>query len=152
NPDLITANASANSVTVLTNNGSGGFVLSASYAVGSGPSPLYSGPSSITAADVNGHGKVDLISANFSTSPLTVFANNGNRRLRAPPSAERGRRAFFGCGGGCQRRWQGGSDQRKFPRRHALSADQQWQRRFCARLLAARKPRYYFGGSSGCQR
>ena len=42
---------------MLTNNGSGGFVLAATLSVGSGPD-------SVVAADVNGDGKVDLISAN----------------------------------------------------------------------------------------
>jgi hypothetical protein len=73
-PDLITANASDNTLTVLTNNGSGGFVISGTYKVSNGPN----GPTCVTAADINGDGKVDLISANTDDSTLTVLTNNGN--------------------------------------------------------------------------
>ena len=70
-PDLISANINANTLTVLTNNGSGGFVIASSPGVGSGPY-------SVTAADVNGDGKPDLISANVNASTLTVLTNNGS--------------------------------------------------------------------------
>jgi len=56
---------------VLTNNGSGGFVLASSPSVGNAPD-------SVCAADVNGDGKVDLISANHDDSTLTVLTNNGS--------------------------------------------------------------------------
>jgi len=65
---LISANANANSLTVLTNNGRGGFGLSASPSVGSNPT-------SVTAADVNGDGQTDLISANANANSLTVLTN-----------------------------------------------------------------------------
>ena len=72
--DLICANGQDGTLSVLTNNGSGGFVLSGTYPVGSGPT-------SVTVADVNGDGKVDLISANWGSSgqgnTLTVYTNNG---------------------------------------------------------------------------
>jgi len=69
-PDLISANAIANTLTVLTNTGSGDFALSSSPGVGNGPL-------SITAVDVNGDGNVDLISANYSANTLTVVTNTG---------------------------------------------------------------------------
>jgi hypothetical protein len=47
------------------------FAPAVSYAVGSGPT-------SVAAADVNGDGKVDLISANYNTNSLTVLTNNGS--------------------------------------------------------------------------
>jgi hypothetical protein len=56
---------------VLTNNGNGGFGLDATLTVGSGPA-------SVIAADVNGDGKPDLISANAYDGTLTVFTNNGD--------------------------------------------------------------------------
>jgi len=69
-PDLISANNGANTLTVLTNNGSGGFVLASSPAVGTGPE-------SVVAADVTGDGKPDLISANNGAGTLTVLTNDG---------------------------------------------------------------------------
>ena len=72
--DLICANRADSTVSVLTNNGSGKFALSGTYPVGSGPVL-------VTAADVNGDGKVDLITANWSESAghtLTVLTNNGS--------------------------------------------------------------------------
>jgi hypothetical protein len=72
--DLISANfgiGSGNTLTVLTNNGSGSFGSNATYTVGSGPV-------CVTAADVNGDGKVDLISANNNGFSLTVLTNDGS--------------------------------------------------------------------------
>src|SRR6266568_5027479 len=54
--DLISANQTDFTLSVLTNDGSGGFVLAATLGIG-----LY--PVAVTAADLNGDGKVDLISA-----------------------------------------------------------------------------------------
>jgi hypothetical protein len=71
NVDIICANFADDTLTVLTNNGSGGFAVSGTYAVG------YL-PMSVTAADVNGDGKVALISANFGDDTLTVLTNDGS--------------------------------------------------------------------------
>jgi len=53
---------------VLTNNGSGGFGAAGTFAVGN--SPYF-----VTAADVNGDGKVDLISANEGDNTLSILTN-----------------------------------------------------------------------------
>ena len=69
-PDLISVNNLANTLTVLTNSGSGGFHSNATYTVGGGPL-------AVIAADVNGDGKPDLISANNLANTLTVLTNKG---------------------------------------------------------------------------
>lgn len=53
---------------VFTNDGGGHFGLACSQVVGNG---------SVTTADVNGDGKVDLINANYYNDSLTVLTNNG---------------------------------------------------------------------------
>ena len=70
--DLITANygnGSGNTLSVLTNNRSGGFSLAASPVVGHGVH-------AVVAADVNNDGWVDLISANIADNTLSVLTND----------------------------------------------------------------------------
>ena len=87
--DLISANYnSAGTLTVLTNNGSGGFGFNASLTVGSAPA-------SVVAADVNGDGKLDLISANAGPSTLTVLTNNGSGGFGSNATLNVGSEPFF---------------------------------------------------------
>jgi hypothetical protein len=60
-----------NTLEVLTNNGSGGFALSSSVAVGEGPN-------AVVIADVNGDGKMDLVCLNEFDNTLEVLTNNGS--------------------------------------------------------------------------
>jgi hypothetical protein len=72
-PDLILAmeQLSGGGVAVLTNNGSGGFAVSCFYSMPSSPIEL-------TAADVDGDGQVDIVTANgVSLSTLYVLTNSG---------------------------------------------------------------------------
>jgi hypothetical protein len=72
--DLISADSSpnpgGNTLSVCTNDGSGRFVRAAAYPVGNNPC-------GVVAADVNGDGYVDLVSANFQDNTLTVLTNDG---------------------------------------------------------------------------
>ncbi|MGB8368208.1 MAG: FG-GAP repeat domain-containing protein [Limisphaerales bacterium] len=66
--DLICANSLDNTLSVLLNDGSGGFVLAGNYFVGNYPL-------SVVAADVNGDGRMDLISANNYDDTLSVLTS-----------------------------------------------------------------------------
>ena len=68
--DLVTANYDANTLTVLTNNGRGGFALAGTLNVGQNPY-------SVVAANVKGYGKIDLICGKANGPTLSVFTNNG---------------------------------------------------------------------------
>jgi FG-GAP-like repeat len=85
-PDLISTDGST--LAVVTNNGSGGFVLSATYSVGPGISW-------VAAADVNGDGSIDLICPNFSTGTLLVLTNNGSGLFASNASYTVGTQPFF---------------------------------------------------------
>jgi hypothetical protein len=74
-PDLICANSSDGTLTVLTNNNQSGFGIYTNITVGSGS---YSFPYCVAVADVNGDGYPDLISANEADGTLTILTNSGN--------------------------------------------------------------------------
>ena len=66
--DLVSAGRAANVLTVLTNNGSGGFAVATNLATGNAPQAVLS-------ADLNTDGKADLVSANQDGDSLTVILN-----------------------------------------------------------------------------
>ena len=70
-PDLISANAVDRALVIFTNNGNGIFFTNAIYKLNANPNPVC-----VVAADVNGDGWPDLISANQNNT-LTVLTNNG---------------------------------------------------------------------------
>jgi hypothetical protein len=71
--DLITANENGNTLSVLTNNGSGVFGSNATYSVGF--------PTAVVAVDVNGDSNVDLICTDELASMLSVLTNNGSGKF-----------------------------------------------------------------------
>jgi FG-GAP-like repeat/EF hand len=78
--DLITANESVNTLSVLTNNGSGIFVNNQKrppYGY-----PVGNSPTAVVAADVNGDGKMDLICTDEGGAALTVLTNDGSGAFR----------------------------------------------------------------------
>jgi autotransporter-associated beta strand protein len=85
-PDLVVANETypTGSVSVLLGNGTGTFQSPTSYAAG----PL---SIAVAAADLNGDGRADLVTANYNGSgSLSVFLNNGNGTFKGARSYSTG--------------------------------------------------------------
>ena len=71
-PDLLVANSSSNSTGVLLGTGTGTFGAAATYSVGAN-----SQPSDIYVADVNGDGKLDVLTANYGNNMVGVLLGTG---------------------------------------------------------------------------
>lgn len=69
--DVVTANAGADTISVLLGDGLGGFASPVSYATGSQPK-------SVTLGDVNGDTKLDAVTANQGDSTISVLLGNGD--------------------------------------------------------------------------
>jgi hypothetical protein len=69
-PDIITANAFDNSVSIFAGNGNGTFQPQQSVSVGSRPY-------SVALADLTGDGRLDIITANYRNSSVSVLLNTG---------------------------------------------------------------------------
>ena len=70
-PDLVTANDSRGTVSVLAGNGEGSFQTQPAFGVGADPLAL-------SDADLNGDGHPDLVSANAATNTVSVLLGNGD--------------------------------------------------------------------------
>jgi hypothetical protein len=83
--DLIAAGGGVGfgALTVMTNNGSGGFAVASTWTVGDNPH-------AVVAADINGDGKTDLISANAYGTTATVLTNIGGGSFTLASSPEIG--------------------------------------------------------------
>ena len=70
-PDLVTANYTANNVSVLLGDGSGGFGSATNFPVGTTPW-------SVTVGDLNRDGNPDLVTANYLSDRISVLLGNGS--------------------------------------------------------------------------
>jgi hypothetical protein len=82
-PDALTANYNLSTLGVLLGDGAGGFTLQNAISTGAN-----SGPYNIATADVNGDGKLDALTTNYSGITLGVLLGNGagGFALQATPS------------------------------------------------------------------
>lgn len=74
--DLVNANSNSGTVSVSLGNGDGTFQPRTTYAVEPGL-PGY-GPIAVVIGDVNGDGKPDLVTADYSVNAVSVLLGNGN--------------------------------------------------------------------------
>ena len=73
-PELVVTNRHTNTVSVLLNNGNGGFALKSRYATGLAPS-------AVAASDFNRDGKPDIVVANSGSDSVSIFLGNGDGSL-----------------------------------------------------------------------
>jgi hypothetical protein len=74
-PDIVTANRSDNSVSVLLDNGDGSYQTKETYATGRLPI-------SVAVADLNGDGIPDIVTANYGGSAVSILEGNGDGTFR----------------------------------------------------------------------
>jgi hypothetical protein len=77
--DIVTTDPKDNGVTVVLNNGHGGFGAPTFYSTGPG-----SDPQGLALADLSGNGKLDLVVADTGTNSVSVFMGNGDGTFQAP--------------------------------------------------------------------
>ena len=78
--DLAACNFNSNNLSVRLNNGSGVFLTPTT----GGTVSVGTGPEHLALADVNGDGHLDLLSANFGSSQVSVRLNNGSGVFATP--------------------------------------------------------------------
>ncbi len=74
--DVVTANSTDNSITVLLNNGNGAFIGRKDYPTGKNPRAVLTG-------DFNNDGVTDVAVANQDDNTVSIFLGNGDSTLRA---------------------------------------------------------------------
>jgi hypothetical protein len=75
--DLVVANSSSNNISVLLNNGKGGFGAATNFAVGSSPR-------GVAVGDFNGDGKLDVVVTNYSSNSVGLLLGDGNGGFASP--------------------------------------------------------------------
>ena len=96
-PDIVTANAFDNTVSVLLGNGDGTFQTQRTFAVGSRPY-------SVAVADLTGDGKPDIVTTNYGGNSVSVLLNNGGGSFAEPADLRHRQVAGPDRRGGRQRR------------------------------------------------
>ncbi len=84
-PDLVTANAGSNDVSVLLGNGDGTFKAAVAFQAGDGPH-------SLAVSDLDGDTVPDLVTGNFSSDDVSVLLGNGDGTFQAPVAFRAGNR------------------------------------------------------------
>jgi hypothetical protein len=75
-PEIVTMSG-ANAIQVWLNNGAGGFTAGQTFG-GRSYNPVPLGDNAVALGDVNGDGKLDIVTANGASNTVSVFAGNGN--------------------------------------------------------------------------
>ncbi|HBB94854.1 MAG TPA: hypothetical protein DC054_05635, partial [Blastocatellia bacterium] len=81
-PDVVTANSISTKVSVLLGNGAGGFATPIAFDLG----PGVNDPASVVLSDLNGDGRLDVITANRISNNITVLLGNGAGGFGIPNS------------------------------------------------------------------
>ncbi|MCA9221031.1 MAG: VCBS repeat-containing protein, partial [Planctomycetales bacterium] len=81
--DVVVANRADNDVSIMLNNGNGGFATPHTFAVGQRPVALAVG-------DVNGDGDIDLLVANEMSGDVSLLLGRGNGTFDAPTRVAQG--------------------------------------------------------------
>lgn len=76
-PDIVTANGSSDSISVLLSDGAGGFGAALQY-------PTGTDAVAIAVADLNGDGWQDIVTTDLGDDSVAVLLNNGDGSLAAP--------------------------------------------------------------------
>ena len=85
--DMVTANGSAATASVLLGNGNGTFQTQATVSTGTAPR-------SVTLGDVNDDGKLDIITANRESNTASVLLGNGNGTFQTQTTVATGNRPY----------------------------------------------------------
>ena len=76
--DLVLANEDTDTISVLLNQGDGTFGVAEKFPVASTPEGVVATPEDVAAADVDGDGRIDTITANRGTATLSVLLGDGD--------------------------------------------------------------------------
>ncbi|MEU9861467.1 VCBS repeat-containing protein [Streptomyces sp. NPDC047971] len=84
-PDVLTSNTNGDNVSVWTNDGTGALGTASNHYVGGGRPSSHSArqlrPSGLKAGDVNGDGRLDVVTVNAGTSDISVLLGDGKGGL-----------------------------------------------------------------------